>query len=320
MKALQNGRSKLKNRVSRLQDENKNLRAELALEKARSSIMVAGRLKKSAKRTGRVTPTGGYTMALMRNSAHVGTLGLVKMLQLPVSRQTVERWERLLATNLLIQSRLFYKHVYDTAMIQHDGCGAEAFSWELHNVRADATNSSVGLHSLKAFVCVIDSRCRDIHGSCVQHSVYPDLQQQPVHCYGHTVRSMLLKQLQSAGLSAWSDQWPQSAHGLHIKWYLFSSDQGGDQTSSHSLIQADVEDIELTWYSRVWCLDHVDHLIAGVNLQRFFSYWCSLATFVNVCRAPGNGFRIKLAWHEMFGADSGVTAMKKLPPRRTFFL
>ena len=35
-----------------------------------------------AKRTGRITPTGGYTMALMCNSAHVGTLGLVKMLQI----------------------------------------------------------------------------------------------------------------------------------------------------------------------------------------------------------------------------------------------
>ena len=83
---------KLVKKLSRSEAERKALKEELALVRATSSIMVAGRLRKQmAKLTGRATPHGGYAMALMRNTAHVGTRGSVKMLELPVSRQTVEK-------------------------------------------------------------------------------------------------------------------------------------------------------------------------------------------------------------------------------------
>ena len=261
MRATQTLNGKLKKKMARKEAENAALRAELALERKRSAILVAGRIRRnSAKLTGRVTPVGGYTMALMRNSAHVGTLGLVKMLQLPVSRVTVERWERLLATNLLIQSRLFYQTLRSAAHADHTQALGAGLSWELHNIRGDATNSSCGQHSLKAFVGAIDSRIRDVYGECVNHSIYPDLQARPVHCCGHTVRGMYMKQLESCDVELWTTPGASEAtHGIHVRWYLFSSAQGGDHVASHKLIEAYVRGQSGLWYNRAWCLDHVDH-------------------------------------------------------------
>ena len=142
---------RLSKKLSRSEVERKALTEELALVRASSGIMVAGRLRKqTAKLTGRVTPHGGYSMVLMRNTAHVGTIGLVKMCELPVSRWAVQRWERVLATSLFIRDRRRSR--------------GSTLSCDICNIRGDAANSNVGSHSLKAFVGAIDSRCRDVRG------------------------------------------------------------------------------------------------------------------------------------------------------------
>jgi len=97
-------------------------------------------------------------MAVVRNSSHVGASGLCRMLQLPVSRQSVERWERLCAVSVVLQARSYYRRAHERCVSSRSRPGA--LSWSCLNVRGDATSFEL----LKVFHTAVDSVIRDAHG------------------------------------------------------------------------------------------------------------------------------------------------------------
>ena len=68
--------------------------------------------------------------------------------------QTVYRWEQILASNVLSNSREFYEVNHQMQMVKNEGPAADRMTWEVHAIRGDCTNSSV-LHSSKAHACEI---------------------------------------------------------------------------------------------------------------------------------------------------------------------
>lgn len=267
-----------------------------------SSLLVASRKRADGARLHcRVTPAGGYKLAIQRNQTHVGATGLVNILGHSISRQTVSRWEQLLAVNVLIQARSFYT-------------GLEGDRFEFHSIRGDATNSGVGHHSLKVHAVAVDSRIwsegKDPAEAETTHSVFPPLAEQPVHAGGQEIYKLYKQQLSRAAVPEWTDE-----NNTAIRWYLFSTDQGADQVSCSAMVRKDVAMTERNLFSHAWCLDHVAHLIFGLSLRRFAGYWATVASFTNVFRASGNAIRIRIGWVHLFGAQSGVQIMKRLPPR-----
>ena len=172
-------------------------------------------------------------MALMWNTAHIGTIGLVKMLELPGIRQTVERWENHFATSFHIQSRLLYEFVRTTAISNYRRSRGSALSCELHNICKDAINSNLNYRAFKAFVYAIRSRCRDAQGHHVNHSIYFNLQHKPIHCHGTIVREMFLMQSQSA-VKMYGE--------LHFKLSLLSPNQSGDKVGERQSIPETIND------------------------------------------------------------------------------
>ena len=95
------------------------------------------------------------------------------------------------------------------------------------------------------------------------------------------MRAIYLKQIRGMGLLDWLDEplWfaPQrlstsSADSvpqqIHIRWFVFGSDQGPDEKKCDKLIDMDVADSLLTLKVRAWCLRHILNLISKRQLQR----------------------------------------------------
>ena len=213
----------------------------------RYAVLVASNLRRNAaKLTSRVSLHGGYSMAISRNITHVGAIGLIKTLHLPVRRQTVARWERLFAINIMKQYRGFFADAMRSCCSAPDTEESAPTSWSIVNVRGDATNSNVTSHSGKAFVCMITCLYRDASGVMVKRQVHPPLQQQPVHCYGETVRNMLENQMLLVGLPSWTWTGPPS----HVRGFLFLSDSGPDEVSADHIIKAELAVMPLSTHSR----------------------------------------------------------------------
>jgi hypothetical protein len=124
----------------------------------------------------KVSVFGGYKMAVLRNIGHIGSDALLTTLGVGFVRQTINRWECLLQDSIICRSIAWYderdryiehlRHV-DWYSVDTDrdweelGSPDFVFTWGLHAIRGDATNSAAGEH--KAHVCEIRSRyCLDV--------------------------------------------------------------------------------------------------------------------------------------------------------------
>ena len=91
-----------------------------------------------------MTVGGGYRLALHRNQGHAGSEILLCHFELKSSRQTVNRWESLLACSLLLQSRSWYCF-QRLAVEELHGAAADAsrraVSWEIHTIGGDSTHT-----------------------------------------------------------------------------------------------------------------------------------------------------------------------------------
>ena len=93
------------------------------------------------------------------------------------------------------------------------------------------------------------------------------------------MRAIYLKQILGTGLRDWLDEslWyaPQRLstrdnvpQQVHIRWFVFGSDQGPDEKQCDKLIDMDVADLLLTLKVRAWCLKHILNLITKRQLVR----------------------------------------------------
>ncbi len=124
------------------------------------------------------------------------------------------------------------------------GTATRSFSWVIHTIRGDATNSAVGSHHCKAhcceisslykFPCTSDLQAPDVRPHLVtktepvlkvepcvhssdellplldpphacHNSVYADLQKVPSSCTGPVQRNMFIKQICSVGCRPWTE-------------------------------------------------------------------------------------------------------------------
>ncbi len=79
-----------------------------------------------------------------------------------VSRKPVYRWELLLTACIMMWCRRWYSYcaaylVQQLRILKASPPQGRSFSWTVHSVRGDATNSAVGLHNCKAHACEVSS-------------------------------------------------------------------------------------------------------------------------------------------------------------------
>ena len=317
VKSLKKKMSLMHKKNKRLEEENKELKKRRFTDGAAAlaPLMLDGR----DKRVGRLTPATGYQLAIVRNGSHIGTMGLVRSLNLSISRQTVERWERTMAHNLAVQSRCFHSACFPSIEDGYvDGMDGDApptgyaAAWLVCAVRGDALNAGMSKHKLKIHVCAVHSilKADDSINECKSTC---DLQYEPLHCDASVLKSIYARHLKSVGVPAWSEP---SAGTCSLRWYVFTTDQGGDEKACGRLIDEEANRDPTVLVSRMWCLDHVGHLIVGHLLSKTMWYWSGLATFCNIWRATGNARVIQQTWRHLFGDTAFCTAaFKRLPPR-----
>ena len=166
-------------------------------------------------------------------------------------------------------------------------------------------------------------------------TIYPDVAKVPHSCGALEQRAMYLKQLRAAGVETWVDghggvdaadvaysehfedgrRWRISAgcsldSYVHLKVWLFASDQGTDQVACSEIMAREVNDKLLEWMIHQYCLEHVNHLMVKRQLARLSSsgnplrkdldqlggYWSITAKVINTWRAHGNAARLREAY------------------------
>ena len=194
---------------------------------------------------------GGYRLAIKRNLGHCNTATLMKIVETNVSKWALNNWERLLAANIVVQSRQWYEDQYvmleeQRAVALSLGTAAslttssfditmphkKLFSYEIHSIRGDATNTAYT--GCKGHVCEVVSKfCQlafpeaheveegpdaggagfDGGGDAVidnccfaqteSHRIYTDLAKVPKKCGGLESRAIFLNQVGSTGAHTW---------------------------------------------------------------------------------------------------------------------
>ena len=141
-------------------------------------------------------------------------------------------------------------------------------------------------------------------------------------------RALFLKQIRSLGCRTWLDKDEESKFcGLHIgdgdklpsyfhvRFFIFGTDQGPDQVSAYSSIEAECKDDLLLIICNTWCIRHVLHLIfkRHIALLERYKYVSKLAMIVNTWRSLGIAAKIYAEWEELYG--DAASFLRKLIPR-----
>ena len=156
--------------------ENRLKHKTLMCEAAQSKLTAASYFKQPKRRrptstSHHVSVLGGYRMAMKRNQGHASAVALTLHIEPPITRSPAYRWERLLAANILEQSRSFYGHNYGylDAVRKATDEGKAIFrptsklSCEISSIRGDATNCTAIDHHKSS--CLGDNHSFQTHSS-----------------------------------------------------------------------------------------------------------------------------------------------------------
>jgi hypothetical protein len=92
---------------------------------------------------------------MKRNLGHISAEALVTTLDLDLTRQVVNNWERNLGRSLQFQAKQWYIDLSVAAGAVHNGC-ERLVAWHICTARSDATSSSTS-QSHQVHVCEITS-------------------------------------------------------------------------------------------------------------------------------------------------------------------
>ena len=215
-------------------------------------------------------------MACKRNLGNVSQSALMRTLDLDyeectLTRQAVSQWELRLSSAILLQAQGWRQAHYEYI----DHCWAHShhevldlrrvgrgpfFTYEVHSVLGDATNSAVK-HSHKAHLTCVRSffevdafrhhpdmriALEDVErpdpGMCQE--IWPDLQMVPHSNRGLEQRLIFMKQLEASGTRVWNHALAAGNRvpgGAHIQVFVFATDQGPDQKAARNLIVAETD-------------------------------------------------------------------------------
>lgn len=337
-------------------------RAETQIEKwkrraqeleSRTTLLHRAKRRKTSAIRSNLSVRGGFTLALKRNIGHASADALLQHVEVPVSRYTVSRWEALAAAALLCRSRDWYRQHYAyiqsqlAAGLPESAKPAEIgmpkdFSYEIHSVRGDATNSKVG--ESKAHVCEIRSvfghgapaeagadENAEIHmplpPQTTEQVIYPDVLPMAINHGAAEQRAMFMKQLECAGVRLWTQALCDcdSAVGLgpgssparprHLTIWIFGTDQGSDQKTAAAMMSADVRRSVSVWMFRQWCLLHEVALLVKGQLATLGTYWSGLAKLINVWRTGSNAKLLFRSYESLHGLARAKAVAGTLPPR-----
>lgn len=130
-------------------------------------------------------------------------------------------------------------------------------------------------------------------------TVFPDVLPMQIKFGSIEQRAMLMKQITCVGARHWMqgdvwDEFDADPNHRHLKIWLFSSDQGGDQQGSHLICMSDVADDATILMFRQFCMLHQVALIVKRTLASLDPYWSRLSKLINVWRAASNAKRLFL--------------------------
>lgn len=132
--------------------------------------------------------------------------------------------------------------------------------------------------------------------------VFPDVLPVPIKFGSVDQRAMHMKQITCVGARHWmqTDVWgdadddTESHNHCHLKIWIFSSDQGGDQQGANTLVMNDVFDALNVLMFRQFCMLHQVALVVKRTLSSLDPYWSRLAKLINVWRSASNAKRLFL--------------------------
>ena len=142
---------KLRGLVRRLKAE---LQAKIDEMRAKTSVLNTPKRERAVRKAterGVESLAGGYRCALLRNIGHAGADAVVAHLDAGIARQTVCRWEQLLGANVLAHARAF-SQLHAARPVEVRDPSRAGWTWEVHALRGDATNSNI-LQGSNAHVC-----------------------------------------------------------------------------------------------------------------------------------------------------------------------
>ena len=294
------------------------------------AIMHCRRTKKQGKvwTCRKLSLRGGYRLALLRNSGYASTDNVIQQHEVGVKRQSLNHWEHVLAAHARFQSHRWYSEHYEylASLPQVDSVASSRdegrpFTYEIHTIRADATNSNAKLGS-KAMTCEVASTFGYLVGELRQEPCHlaaeedsaalppsvmscialSDMQVVPDKCGARETHELLEKQTRAVGARAWVSEWvsdvssdlplvPSDSNFVgHICTYVFGTDQGPDQKGSDRIIDSHVSASgagaggRILLKFRQWCLQHCVHLMVPPSKFHGYSMRC------RVGRWGGAGF------------------------------
>ena len=142
-----------KKRAKEMKQKLKDFRKESLDNAKKEKYEVQAKRRRSTSFLHNMSYRGGIKMACKRQIGHFGAGALARTLDTEFTRQTVARWELVLAATILAASRKWYtnnytyiqklKHADDRMALAASGRLGRAISWDINAVRCDATNSSL---------------------------------------------------------------------------------------------------------------------------------------------------------------------------------
>ena len=275
-------------------------------------------------------------MALSRNIGHAGCAVISSALDTEAGRQVMASWEVLVAANWIMDGRRWYKAHYSMLDLEMQRCeapgGGRDYSWEIHALRSDAGHTS----DAKAHVAQVSSTFKhvdidvgetfsDVDIELIANRskyAYACILKLPHKCGATEVRAMTLEQAKFIGVQPWSNDdyydhrdW----NGMHLKFFLFVSDQGGDTKGTHPIIEQEIRDMPNVLYVRDWCCRHESALIQGKVLKRMEdgAWWRIITKTVNTWRQVNGVTKMlaALANKATPGHNVAARVWKRFPPR-----
>ena len=289
-----------------------------------NSLYTRSKRRKASAFRDRLTTFGGYKLALARNVGHSSCSATLSMLEADNTHRTsLVRWEHLLAGTVVTDQQHWHRLGKD--------CVAKSglFTYQVHIVRGDATNSSAAQRS-KVHACatrstycsalesgmLVDEEGEEILGQMPfedrVHNGFADLQFVSTSCTARDLLEIYNKQLDNIGVPTFQPQDVDSDSSLRL--FLHVTDDGADQKGCEKLIKGNLKLDGKTLYHRFKCMLHQIHLVVSKQLKRLPGHYNDIAKVVHTWRATGCSFKIRKAYTKKFGA-ARAKVVRKLPPR-----
>ena len=276
---------------------------------------------------------GGYALGIKRQTGfNVGGEALAIILDVGAAHNTANRWEIKSSDALCAHTRAYYRtcdEVLSEAAIHGEYC------FRVLGMKGDATNSDVFQHSK---VQTLEIRCSYYNGGqdlLKNYNANADLLDLlESHTYwadvlvvedstGEGCFSLVAKQLQNAGVQKhimFDEVLPDEVEDA----YTYCSDGGPDQKWFRARLYECAVGADSYFFDSD-CLKHHVHIMVKNALRRIdqscktfnlpYSYFSTVAKWMNWWRTTGNAKKIQLEWERRYGCHSALKYVSRMPGR-----